>query len=272
VLRRSPILLVAISIALTVAGCGGGSEPSPRTAIGTGSGAAVPTTPGALSRRLRAADRTLRAGVERWRARPRRAGAAPLARVRAAAIDIDGVVERLSRRPRLVAATTTHLPPRLASAVSDLTMARRDLRALSAGWPDRHVRTGPPAPLDELMRSYRVAERRFGIGWPYLAAINFVESAFGRVRSRSVAGARGPMQFMPATWRAYGLGGNIDDPGDAILGAANLLRHSGAPRSYRRALRAYNPSTLYVDAVSRYARTIRRDPGGLYLLYSWPAG
>ena len=232
----------------------------------------MPATPGALSRRLRAADRALRAGIQRWQARPRHAGAAPPTRVRVAAVYIDGVVERLAGRSRLLAATTTHLPPRLASAVRDLTAARRDLRALSAGWPAGRVRTGPPTPLDELMRSYRAAERRFGIGWPYLAAINLVESAFGRVRTRSVAGAQGPMQFIPATWRAYGLGGNIDDPGDAILGAANLLRHSGAPRNYRRALRAYNPSALYVDAVSRYARTIRRDPDGLYLLYSWPAG
>jgi hypothetical protein len=57
------------------------------------------------------------------------------------------------------------------------------------------------------------------------------------------------MQFLPATWRAYGLGGDVHDPHDAILGAANLLRASGAPTDNRRALFAYNHSTLYVDAV-----------------------
>ncbi len=71
------------------------------------------------------------------------------------------------------------------------------------------------------------------------------------------------MQFMPATWRAYGLGGNIRDPGDAILGAANYLRASGAPRNYRRALYAYNHSRLYVEAVARYSRFIARDPHSL---------
>jgi membrane-bound lytic murein transglycosylase B len=35
---------------------------------------------------------------------------------------------------------------------------------------------------------------------------------------------------MPATWRAYGLGGDIQDPRDAILGAANYLRANGARR------------------------------------------
>ena len=98
-----------------------------------------------------------------------------------------------------------------------------------------------------------------------------MESAFGRVRNHSVADAQGPMQFMPSTWHAYGLGGDIRDPGDAILGAANLLRQSGAPGDYAQALYAYNPSPLYVDAVRRYASVIGRDPDALYLLYSWPS-
>jgi membrane-bound lytic murein transglycosylase B len=76
---------------------------------------------------------------------------------------------------------------------------------------------------------------------------------------------------MPASWHAYGLGGNIHDPGDAILAAANLLRRSGAPGDYSRALYAYNPSRLYVDAVRSYASAIGHDPDALYLLYSWPS-
>jgi len=127
-----------------------------------------------------------------------------------------------------------------------------------------------PAPLDELLRSYHEGERRFGVDWHTLAAINFVESSFGRARSASIAGARGPMQFIPATWRAYGLGGNVYDPHDAVLGAANYLRASGAPASYERALFSYNRSHLYVDAVLRYARLIAADRSTLLLLYSWP--
>jgi membrane-bound lytic murein transglycosylase B len=87
--------------------------------------------------------------------------------------------------------------------------------------------------------------------------VNAVESVFGRLRNDSVAGAQGPMQFMPATWAAYGLGGDVQDPHDAILGAANYLHANGSPRDDAAALYHYNPSPLYVDAVSRYARRMR---------------
>jgi membrane-bound lytic murein transglycosylase B len=102
-----------------------------------------------------------------------------------------------------------------------------------------------------------------------LAAVNFVESKFGKLRSASAAGAQGPMQFMPATWRRYGLGGDVYDARDAILGAANYLHASGAPRNLRRALHAYNPSPSYVDAVLRYARSMRSDRVTFYALYNW---
>jgi membrane-bound lytic murein transglycosylase B len=102
-----------------------------------------------------------------------------------------------------------------------------------------------------------------------LAAVNFSESAFGKIRTDSAAGAQGPMQFMPATWRAYGLGGNVHNDRDAIMGAANYLRASGAPRNMRRALFAYNHSRAYVDSILRYAQLIERDPRNLYVFYSW---
>ena len=117
------------------------------------------------------------------------------------------------------------------------------------------------APAAELRRHYAEAGRRFGVHWSILASINFVESAFGRVRSASEAGARGPMQFLPATWRAYGMGGDIDEPRDAILAAANYLRQAGAPDDLDGALFAYNHSTSYVRAIRRFARRMRADGG-----------
>ena len=66
-----------------------------------------------------------------------------------------------------------------------------------------------------------------------------------------------------------GLGGDIRDPRDAILGAANYLHANGAPRSYRRALMHYNPSSHYVEAVLRFARRIRRDERAFYAYYAW---
>ena len=97
----------------------------------------------------------------------------------------------------------------------------------------------------------------------------FVESKFGRVRASSSAGAQGPMQFIPSTWAVYGLGGDIHDPHDAILGAANYLHRSGAPSDYGRALYAYNHATAYVRAVLLYARLLRRDIRNYFALYNW---
>src|SRR5438309_2285871 len=146
--------------------------------------------------------------------------------------------------------------PRLARASLLVAVVALAPPAPQPPLPARAIKVGPAAPAATLLGDYREAERRFQVPWSVLAAVNFVESKFGKLRSASAAGAQGPMQFMPATWRRYGLGGDVDDPHDAILGAANYLRASGAPNHLRRALHAYNPSSSYVDAVLRYARII----------------
>jgi hypothetical protein len=129
--------------------------------------------------------------------------------------------------------------------------------------------TQPPEPAGSLLRDYREAQRRFGVGWAVLAAVNFVESKFGRSRSDSGAGAQGPMQFLPSTWSTYGMGGDVHDPHDAILGAANFLRANGGGADIRRALFAYNHSVAYVDAVLAYANEMERDPTSFLELYNW---
>jgi membrane-bound lytic murein transglycosylase B len=77
------------------------------------------------------------------------------------------------------------------------------------------------------------------------------------------------MQFIASTWAAYGLGGDVHDPHDAILGAANYLHASGAPANERAALFAYNHATAYVDAVLAYANQIAGDERDYYVYYSW---
>ena len=131
-------------------------------------------------------------------------------------------------------AVVSRLPARLRADARDIVIARRSLVRLTppTRLPLSAFRTGPALPADRLLAHYREAERRFGVPWHVLAAVNFVETAFGKVRSRSTAGAQGPMQFLPATWRAYGLGGDVHDPRDAILGAANLLRVVGRARRH----------------------------------------
>ena len=122
---------------------------------------------------------------------------------------------------------------------------------------------------------YRSAGSRFGIDWAVLAGIGKVETDHGRsvapgVHSgvNSYGCCAGPMQFSivgpgGGTWGSYGVDGNQDgrrdvyDPADAIPGAANYLRASGAPGDYRRALFAYNHSAAYGIEVLRWADRYR---------------
>jgi soluble lytic murein transglycosylase-like protein len=222
-----------------------------------------------ISARLANIDLALRRAIDAWREDRDPPTAPPPREVMVLARYLQGTVRSLANHPNLAANTIGRLPPRLASEIRKLTRAARALRRLSGGAPPPDLRTGPPRPIAELLRYYRAAHRRYRVEEHFLAAIHLVESKFGRVKSDSVAGAKGPMQFLPSTWAIYGRGGDIHDPHDAILAAANLLHDAGAPRKYSRALYAYNPSRLYVDAVRRYARLIKRDPYAVYFLYCW---
>ncbi|MFB9962687.1 lytic transglycosylase domain-containing protein [Sinosporangium siamense] len=102
-----------------------------------------------------------------------------------------------------------------------------------------------------------------GMSWTVLAAIGQVESSHGRNNGPSSAGALGPMQFMPATWKAYGVDGDGDgkadiwSPYDAVPSAANYLCANGAnqgAQKLRKALWFYNHSWAYVDKVLGVAR------------------
>jgi membrane-bound lytic murein transglycosylase B len=230
---------------------------------------AAPGGPQALAERLAANDAVLRDAIDEWRApADPPPGQAPESVVEPA-LFLQEQVRFLAKHPNAAKATLRRLPGRLARQIRELTVAARKLRRLSGGGPPRKLRVGKPRPLAELVGHYGKAERRHGVEVRYLAAINLVETKFGRVKSKSTAGARGPMQFIPSSWKIYGNGGNINDPHDAILAAARLLRDRGAPRSYGRALYAYNPSNLYVAAVQRYASVIARDRQAIHFLYCW---
>jgi membrane-bound lytic murein transglycosylase B len=78
------------------------------------------------------------------------------------------------------------------------------------------------------------------------------------------------MQFLPATWKAYGMGGDINDPRDAIMGAANYLKaNGGAAGRMDNALFRYNNSNRYVRAVTLYAQQIQADPIAYPAYYQW---
>lgn len=137
----------------------------------------------------------------------------------------------------------------------------------------RHRRLPPwkivsPPPPTTLLRYYRIAQARSQIPWQYLAAIELIETRFGRVRGPSSAGAQGPMQFLPSTWARYGRG-SINNQRGAILAAARFLHANGGPADMGDALYHYNNSSAYVAAVREYASRIRSDPRAYDGYYYW---
>jgi membrane-bound lytic murein transglycosylase B len=176
----------------------------------------------------------------------------------------------LVRHPRLVPKVLVQLPPTLRPVVRANVLAGSELRKLNgpAGRLPRWRIVGP-GPAGQLLAAYRTAQVKLGVAWEYLAAIHLVETRLGRIRGTSSAGAQGPMQFLPTTWKRYGRGGNIQATGDAILAAARLLRANGAPTDMAAALYAYNPSRRYVRAVNAYASQLRANPRAFLGYYHW---
>lgn len=219
-----------------------------------------------MAARVTSTERSLDDAIDAWSA----AGttARPPLEVTLWALYEQRLVIVLTERKRVADAVLRRLPDGDAKRLRNELLARRELSRLSTPRPRSAFRTGPAEPAAQLRTYYGEAQRRFHVAWYVLAAVNSVESAFDRLRNASTAGAQGPMQFIPSTWRAYGLGGNVHDPHDAILGAANYLHANGAPADYARALYHYNPSRLYVGAVLRYASWIRDDPRAYLVLYS----
>ena len=108
---------------------------------------------------------------------------------------------------------------------------------------------------DELLALWHRAGDAYGVPWQVLAAINKVESDFGRNMGPSSAGAVGWMQFMPGTWLRWGLDANGDgladpwNPDDAVFAAGRYLAAAGGRTDISRAVFAYNHAQWYVDEV-----------------------
>lgn len=179
---------------------------------------------------------------------------------------------KLSIEPSWDTPVRAALPADLVAVVDANMRARRAFFDIKSGYAD----TVPaweivaPAPADQLLSFYREAERATGIGWHYLAAINFIETGFGRIRGLSTAGAQGPMQFLPTTWNESGIGkGDINDPHDAIQAAARYLVRRGGPQDMRRALFGYNNHDAYVTGVTAYAELMKADERAFIGFYNW---
>src|SRR4051812_6178646 len=120
-----------------------------------------------------------------------------------------------------------------------------------------------------LLPIYQACGTQYGIPWEVLASINRIETAFGTNLNVSTAGAVGWMQFIPSTWKAYGVDANGDgradpyNPVDAVCAAARYLRAAGGDTDLRSAIFSYNHADWYVDEVLLYAKQYGNLPADL---------
>src|SRR5205085_5380053 len=120
-----------------------------------------------------------------------------------------------------------------------------------------------------LLPIYQAAGIEYDVPWQVLAAINEIETDYGRNLSVSSAGAVGWMQFLPSTWKRYGMDvtgtGYADpyNPVDAIFAAARYLHAAGASKSIPKAIFSYNHATWYVQSVMLRAKLIGGMPNQL---------
>jgi cell wall-associated NlpC family hydrolase len=155
------------------------------------------------------------------------------------------------------------LPLLAALVVATLLSALLPGSGVSAS-PSKHALADIPP--DILALYQRAAPECPGLSWTIPAAIGKIESDHGRAPTMiSSAGAVGPMQFLPSTFKAYAHPVPPEgkrpptpwDPVDAVYAAVRLLCAHGARNSHnlRRAIWHYNHSDTYVNQVLKVAST-----------------
>jgi Transglycosylase SLT domain len=295
-MRRGSALLVALGLALSA--CGRDSSPPaattaltssaspsvvgeaapPSTAVGASEpGATPPELPepdGRIPRGVRALTQELeatvlarRAAVNDWIASGGTGEWPPPAEVELLVLHEQRIYRLLAAYDRLadrvLARVPAHLRANVRANVAAGAVLHDHFRPVDE-LPD--FKTRAPEPADVLLRHFLAAEDRFGVAWEYLAAVMLIETRMGRIVSSSSAGAQGPMQFLPATWAAYGVDGDGDgdrdprDYRDAIPAAARYLCASGAPGDISGALWHYNHADWYVAQVLEQARAYTAEP------------
>jgi hypothetical protein len=124
------------------------------------------------------------------------------------------------------------------------------------------ITTTTPANITSYLQLFQASAAQYcpNLSWTVLAAIGQIESGDGRNVGPSTAGALGPMQFLPATWSAWGIDGfgqtgppDVQNPLDAVPSAARMLCADGASAGtaagLRQAIFDYNHAGWYVNEV-----------------------
>ena len=234
------------------------AAPAPASAA-AGPGPAPPATPAALATELTRVERAVRDP------------ATPAADLPALGLAQQVAYRQLSYNPGWRPDVLRAVPPPLHPVV----IANTDAETLLASMHKRRPTTLPkwrivaPPPAPTVLAAHQAAAREIGVPWEVLASIHLVETRMGRIRGTSTAGAKGPMQFLPATWAQYGAGGDIEDLQAASKAAARLLKRNGINGDRRKAVWSYNHSYAYVDAVLAYADTMRADERAFFGYHGW---
>jgi len=177
------------------------------------------------------------------------------------------------------ARTFTVLSPASGSKQSSATPASYEQPNAAGSVSLPFALSRPPAQpavlsYEQLVEMWQRAGGAYGVPWEVLAAINKVESNFGRNMGPSSAGAIGWMQFMPSTWVRWGTDANGDgiadpwNPEDAVFSAARYLAAAGAHDDLSRAIFAYNHAQWYVDEILKLAGEFDSGNGG----FAWGGG
>jgi membrane-bound lytic murein transglycosylase B len=148
-----------------------------------------------------------------------------------------------------------------AKAIAEKTKSRAVAKNIPVAAP---VVSGPTdVSLEQKRALVQKAAALYGLDWKMLEAVWQIESGKRWVTTvKSYAGAQGPMQFMPGTWRGYAVDGNGDgvaniyEAEDAVYAGARLLAANGGAENIDRALFAYNHAQWYVDKVKGIAASI----------------
>lgn len=181
------------------------------------------------------------------------------------------VYRRLALRPDWEAAFFAALPPRWHDVARRHLTARRHFVApdVESVYDLPAWTIAAPAPAEQLFAAYTEAGAAYGVPWTVLAAMNLVESAMGRIQGPSSEGNVGPMQFDAAGWAAYGLGGDVWNPRDAIFGAANFLAANGYGAGPAEALFRLRGDWRYVAGVQAYADLLQGDVAQFGAVWRW---
>ena len=191
---------LAIAVAVAAAASGGSGDRAPSTDA-TGQAQApplpspaepIPRTPARLAKSLTTTTLSLREAIDRWRTGGDPSRGDPPSDVTLLALYQQRIYLLLTDRPKLADRTLPRLPGSVRAEARDTLGARRSLKRLARGTPrTRRFKTGSALPADLLLRLYRKAQRRYGVSWHVLAAVNFVATGCNRLRINITAGANG---------------------------------------------------------------------------------